>query len=216
MTVEDARALCLEAHKGQWRRPMLLPKGPGGLITDKLMSTMMYNGLSESPILQDGNKLTYCSILKQWHLVRPYHTHPLAVAEMMDTEEEKIVALLHDVIEDCDGWGLSEVNSDEGDMYAIHFTPYHDGGYFEQQSWYITYNIYRALDLLVHEKHIPYETYIEEITTKQFISGLIDLRANEIATKIKIADITCNLLDNPTDRQKKKYSKAIPILLKSI
>jgi len=30
----------------------------------------------------------------------PYHTHPIAVAEMMDTDEEKIVALLHDLIED--------------------------------------------------------------------------------------------------------------------
>ena len=30
----------------------------------------------------------------------PYIGHPLAVAEMVDTEEEKIVAFLHDVVED--------------------------------------------------------------------------------------------------------------------
>ena len=30
----------------------------------------------------------------------PYFTHPLAVSEMVQTEEEKIVALLHDVLED--------------------------------------------------------------------------------------------------------------------
>lgn len=30
----------------------------------------------------------------------PYIGHPLAVAEMVNTEEEKIVAFLHDVVED--------------------------------------------------------------------------------------------------------------------
>jgi (p)ppGpp synthase/HD superfamily hydrolase len=34
--------------------------------------------------------------------ITPYSSHPIAVAEMMDTEEEKVVALLHDVIEDTD------------------------------------------------------------------------------------------------------------------
>ena len=32
--------------------------------------------------------------------VTPYETHPIAVAELVSTEEEKIVALLHDVFED--------------------------------------------------------------------------------------------------------------------
>ena len=30
----------------------------------------------------------------------PYSTHPIAVAEMMTTDEEKVIAVLHDVIED--------------------------------------------------------------------------------------------------------------------
>ncbi len=31
---------------------------------------------------------------------QPYYLHPLAVSEKVDTEKEKIVALLHDVLED--------------------------------------------------------------------------------------------------------------------
>jgi (p)ppGpp synthase/HD superfamily hydrolase len=34
--------------------------------------------------------------------VTPYITHPIAVAEMVNTETEKCVALLHDVLEDTD------------------------------------------------------------------------------------------------------------------
>ena len=33
---------------------------------------------------------------------REYRYHPLAVSEMVDTEDEKIVALLHDVLEDTE------------------------------------------------------------------------------------------------------------------
>ncbi|MDY0118351.1 MAG: HD domain-containing protein [Bacilli bacterium] len=31
---------------------------------------------------------------------RPYLLHPLAVAEKVETEQEKVVALLHDIVED--------------------------------------------------------------------------------------------------------------------
>ena len=34
--------------------------------------------------------------------VTPYETHPIAVAELVSTKGEKIVALLHDVLEDSD------------------------------------------------------------------------------------------------------------------
>lgn len=54
MTIEQATQLCIEAHKGQFRK--------------------------------DG--------------ITPYHTHPIAVAELLDTTNEKIAALLHDILED--------------------------------------------------------------------------------------------------------------------
>lgn len=37
---------------------------------------------------------------KRWDGITPYISHPVAVAEGVETEEEKAVALLHDVIED--------------------------------------------------------------------------------------------------------------------
>jgi (p)ppGpp synthase/HD superfamily hydrolase len=32
--------------------------------------------------------------------ITPYHTHPIAVSQLLTTDDEKIVALLHDVLED--------------------------------------------------------------------------------------------------------------------
>src|SRR5688572_13624153 len=37
----------------------------------------------------------------------PYILHPLRVMMAMDTDEERIVAVLHDVVEDCPRWSLS-------------------------------------------------------------------------------------------------------------
>ena len=34
----------------------------------------------------------------------PYILHPLRVMLSLDTEEERIVGVLHDVVEDCEGW----------------------------------------------------------------------------------------------------------------
>ena len=34
----------------------------------------------------------------------PYILHPLRVMLSLNTEEERIVGVLHDVVEDCDGW----------------------------------------------------------------------------------------------------------------
>ena len=34
----------------------------------------------------------------------PYILHPLRVMLSRNTEEERIVGVLHDVVEDCEGW----------------------------------------------------------------------------------------------------------------
>ena len=34
----------------------------------------------------------------------PYILHPLRVMLSLNTEEERIVGVLHDVVEDCEGW----------------------------------------------------------------------------------------------------------------
>jgi len=34
----------------------------------------------------------------------PYILHPLRVMLSLNSEEERIVGVLHDVVEDCEGW----------------------------------------------------------------------------------------------------------------
>ena len=45
---------------------------------------------------------------------RPYIGHPLRVAAACETQDEKIVALLHDVVEDCD-WTIKQLEEHFGD-----------------------------------------------------------------------------------------------------
>ena len=86
----------------------------------------------------------------------PYINHPLTVASLVDTEEEKIVALLHDTIEDT--------NITEQDLLNYGFSN----------------KIVEAVKLLTHNKNVPYMVYVAKI------------KDNELARKVKIADLTHN------------------------
>lgn len=68
----------------------------------------------------------------------PYIFHPMHLAESMDTEEECIVAILHDVVEDTD------ITFDvlEKDFSST---------------------IIEALKLLTHDKTVPYKEYIKNL-----------------------------------------------------
>lgn len=51
----------------------------------------------------------------------PYISHPIAVSQLVDTDEEKIVALLHDVIEDCKGFDPHALDQFGGRIvFALH------------------------------------------------------------------------------------------------
>lgn len=57
---------------------------------------------------------------------------------------------------------------------------------------------------------------VKAITKKSgetYLDYIRRVKTNILARKVKIFDIIDNLLDNPTERQKTKYSLAIPILL---
>jgi (p)ppGpp synthase/HD superfamily hydrolase len=41
-----------------------------------------------------------------------YVLHPLRVMMSLDTEDEKIVGVLHDVVEDCEGWTWDRLRSE--------------------------------------------------------------------------------------------------------
>ena len=49
----------------------------------------------------------------------PYILHPLRVMFGVHSEQERIVAVLHDVVEDCPGWGFSRLQDIEGFNGAI-------------------------------------------------------------------------------------------------
>ncbi|WP_277287137.1 HD domain-containing protein [Sneathia sanguinegens] len=111
----------------------------------------------------------------------PYINHPLTVASLVDTEEEKIVALLHDTIEDT--------NITEQDLLNYGFSN----------------KIVEAVKLLTHNKNVPYMDYVAKI------------KDNELARKVKIADLTHNSdlsrLKEITEKDKKRYEKYQKALL---
>jgi (p)ppGpp synthase/HD superfamily hydrolase len=42
----------------------------------------------------------------------PYISHPLRVMRVQDSEEARIVAVLHDVVEDCSGWTFKRLEGE--------------------------------------------------------------------------------------------------------
>lgn len=114
----------------------------------------------------------------------PYIYHPIHLAEQMDTEIECIVALLHDVVEDC---GIT----------------------FEQLEIDFPKEIIQVLKLLTRNKEMKYMDYIMEI------------KKNDIAKKVKIADIKHNADESRLDKitlkdiaRRNKYKKALEYLEK--
>lgn len=108
----------------------------------------------------------------------PYILHPIFVASCMTTVNEKIVGLLHDVLEDT---------KFPKDYIAKKFNK----------------DVVDALELLTRDKNMSYEEYIDR------------LAKNEIARKVKIADLVSNMdvrrlnkLQNKDLVRLRKYHKA--------
>ena len=84
-----------------------------------------------------------------------YINHPMRVAERMGTDEEKVVAWLHDVIEDCESISLMDIRSLFGNDTA------------------------NAVDAMSHRKGESWSDYLcrvkgNAMATKVKISDLID------------------------------------------
>lgn len=71
----------------------------------------------------------------------PYALHPIRLSMSLQSEEQKIVALLHDVVEDTD-WTFEDLVGE---------------GFSE--------NVIEALRLLTHTDGSPYPDYIERLST---------------------------------------------------
>jgi len=183
-TPEQAKALCVEAHKGQYRRPV-------AVVTDLWDC---YKTVTAS-IMPNGDKIIYV-IGNRFDVCRPYSSHPIAIADMMNTPYRKMLAYLHDVIEDCD---YKLVRGLDGEGYLNYYIAHVEHPIRYEISW----NLFRDLDLLTKDPDLTYEQNIRRIKD----SG----RADAIA--VKIAD-TCDNLSTATDKQKEKYlTIPLPILL---
>ena len=95
----------------------------------------------------------------------PYIRHPLRVMEAMDTETERIVAVLHDVVEDSEGT-LNQIEKE------------FDG------------EVRNAVDALTKDEEIRKQMDDKEYYLTEFIPQAAD---NEIARKVKRADIKDNM-----------------------
>ena len=189
LTLEQAIELSRKAHEGQWRKPRLIT---GKEFKDNFPLIERAVNLEENFILDNGFKVIITEH-KHIFIEESYINHPLTVMSMMDTEEEKIVAVLHDVFEDNKTF---ELKCDIEDNWHIN-TP-------DSKTILISTYVGKALTSLTNNLHLSYEKYIT------------DIALNKLATKVKIADIVCNLSDSPSDHAKQKYLKALPILLKGL
>ena len=185
ITLEKAIEIAKQAHDGQYGKPKTV-------VTD---SWDCYK-VKEPTIHENGNKIQW--VTHDTFLVyEPYITHSLAVMEMMDTEEEKIVAVLHDILEYSDYICSAHISGRDAYISKVVDTE------FKKENE-VSIEIWSALHSLKSDKNITYEEYITKISK------------NRLATKVKLADIFHNMSCEPSERAKKKYLKAIPVLLKGI
>lgn len=195
-----AVVLATEAHIGQYRaRTKVFPVNEHTLSNHEITKLQQNNGTDFSICKEDGeySMNTYLELF----IAEPYINHPLAVMNMMTTEEEKIVAVLHDVFEKCPGYALGRVMNDSAHWIKIGST---------MTDIPISQRMFWMLSVLSKDKHISYDYYI-----KCLIRSCI-LANNKVPIKVKLADIIHNLSGSPSEHAKQKYMKAIPLLLNSL
>ena len=120
----------------------------------------------------------------------PVILHPISVMELMQTESERIIAILHDVEEDTD------ITIDEIDMEV---------GLTKEEKI--------ALMALNHHKNEPYVEYIMRIKNTSQLAIFVkiaDVIRNSSPTRLE------GLPEETVNRLKKKYDLALAILSNGI
>ena len=112
----------------------------------------------------------------------PYIYHPIHVAEQMDTENECIIALLHDVVEDTNVT-------------------------FKQLEEVFSKEIIDILKLLTREENIEYDEYIKRIKNNSIACKvkIADLTHNSDKTRL-------DFVTEVDVKRNEKYKKALQIL----
>ena len=128
----------------------------------------------------------------------PYILHPLRVMLSLNTEEERIVGVLHDVVEDCEGWTWERLK-DQG----------------------CSVEIIEALKSVskTPAEEAEYRSLSEDKKRGHYLEFIQRAKANKIGRKVKAADIRDNLdisrIDDITERdinRLNRYKKALSIL----
>ena len=195
-----AVVLATEAHIGQYRaRTKVFPVNEHTLSNHEITKLQQNNGSDFSICKEDGEYSMNTHL--ELFIAEPYITHPLAVMNMMRTEEEKIVAVLHDVFEKCPGYALGRVMDDSAHWIKTRST---------MTDIQISERMFWMLSILSKDKHISYDYYIKCLIRSCIVAN------NKVPIKVKLADIIHNLSGNPSEHARQKYMKAIPLLLNSL
>ena len=129
----------------------------------------------------------------------PYILHPLRVMLSLGTEEERIVGVLHDVVEDCDGWTWEQLK---------------DQGCSDE--------IIEALQSVskTPREEAEYRSLSEDKKLAHYLEFIKRAKSNKIGRNVKAADINDNLdisrIDNMAERdlhRLNRYKAALKILL---
>ena len=102
----------------------------------------------------------------------PYILHPLRVMLSLNTEEERIVGVLHDVVEDCEGWTWQRLS---GEGFST--------------------KIIEALQSVskTPEEEAEYRQLPEGEKLDHYLEFVSRAKANKIGREVKAADIKDNL-----------------------
>lgn len=190
MTYEQALKLATEAHKGQWRRPTEMNETYFNSHVDEIEASLTRDMSLEELEMSTGHKLSWVD--STWKISEPYVVHPIAVANLMTTEEERVVAVLHDVLKDTTA--LMHACTTTCKNYIS----------FKGLTHEVSNEQFKALNALTHS---PEDTHVK------YIDGILN---SPLAIKVKIAVIVCNLSDNPKPSSKIKYMKSLKRLLETI
>ncbi len=217
LDLNKAVELAAEAHEGQYRTPIkVFPVNEHTLENWEISKLQQNNGTDFSICKEDGEYSMNTHL--ELFIAEPYITHPLAVMNMMTTEEEKTVAVLHDVLEDT-STKLVKEEITKREWHGSLQTTYRFFIKFNEISYEISSSIYAALNVLNKTKSVKYEDYITNMLYDRYdpyfesTDKLIDKR---LWIKVKLADIIHNLSGSPSEHARQKYMKAIPLLLNSL
>ena len=129
----------------------------------------------------------------------PYILHPLRVMLSLNSEEERIVGVLHDVVEDCEGWTWERLK-DQGCSDEI-------------------IEALKSVSKTLEEEKQFKEMDDPDEKMDHYLRFIQRAKANKIGRNVKAADIRDNLdisrIDDITNndiQRLKRYSKALRLL----